>query len=57
MSKIPLPLKIELALVSVVLLLAGFLRLGWPGLTEFKQDEAHLYSLALQLAQLRALGE
>lgn len=54
MSKISLPLKIELALVSVVLLLAGFLRLGWPGLTEFKQDEAHLYALALDLAEFKA---
>src|SRR5574341_390888 len=47
MSKIGWPPKLEWTLVSVVLLLAGLLRLGWPGLTEFKQDEAHLYALAL----------
>ncbi len=54
MSKIGWPRKVEWALVSVVLLLAGLLRMGWPGLTEFKQDEAHLYALALDLAEFRA---
>lgn len=42
-----------LALV-LILAVAALLRLGWPGLTEFKQDEAHLYALALDLAELRA---
>src|SRR5574341_2504115 len=54
MSKIGWPPQLEWTLVSVVLLLAGLLRLGWPGLTEFKQDEAHLYALALNLAEFKA---
>lgn len=44
----------ETFLLVFVLGLAGLLRMGWPGLTEFKQDEAHLYSLALSLAEFRA---
>jgi 4-amino-4-deoxy-L-arabinose transferase-like glycosyltransferase len=40
--------------LAVILALAAILRMGWPGLTEFKQDEAHLYSLALDLAELKA---
>lgn len=41
----------ELALLVAILLLAGALRMGAPGLTEFKRDEANLSRLALNLAQ------
>lgn len=52
----PLPgTRREWGLLAGVLLLAGALRLLWPGLTEFKQDEAHLYALALDLAEFKAL--
>lgn len=39
----------------LILALAALLRIGWPGLTEFKQDEAQLYGLALDLVELKAL--
>jgi len=45
----------ELALLGAILLLAGVLRLGWPGVTEFKRDEAALYGLALDVAEFKAL--
>src|SRR5690606_37232666 len=41
----------ELALLAAILLLAGALRMGAPGITEFKRDEANLSRLALDLAQ------
>jgi hypothetical protein len=44
----------ELLALAVILALAGLLRMGWPGITEFKQDEAHLYTLSLDVAELRA---
>jgi len=44
----------ELIPFLLILLLAAFLRLAWPGLTEFKQDEAHIYRLALDLVDWRA---
>lgn len=47
--------RTEIALFCAVLLLAGVLRLGWPELTEFKRDEAHVYGLALDLAEFKAL--
>ncbi len=47
--------RVELILFILVIVLAGGLRMGWPGITEFKADEAHLYSLALDLAEFRAL--
>src|SRR5512147_2255561 len=47
--------RLEVVAVILVLLLAGLLRMGWPGWTEFKQDEAHLFALALDVAELRAL--
>ena len=40
--------------LAAVLALAALLRLGWPGVTEFKLDEAHLYSLALDMAEFKA---
>lgn len=38
-------------LVAAVLLLAAVLRMDWPGLTEFKGDEARLVAIALEMAQ------
>ncbi len=49
--KARLPERVALA---GALALAALLRLGWPGLTEFKPDEAHLYALALDLAEFKA---
>ncbi len=40
----------EPALVLLILLLAGWLRMAFPGLTEFKADEARLLDLALDMA-------
>jgi hypothetical protein len=45
----------ERTALVLILALAGLLRIGWPGLTEFKQDEAHLYGLSLDLAELKTL--
>jgi 4-amino-4-deoxy-L-arabinose transferase-like glycosyltransferase len=42
---------VEISLVLVILLGAGLLRMGAPGMTEFKADEARLLSLALDMAQ------
>ena len=42
--------RTELLLAGTVLLLAGTLRMGWPAATEFKADEARLYTLALDAA-------
>ena len=38
----------EIAAVVALILLAGVVRMGWPGLTEFKADEGRLLTLALQ---------
>jgi 4-amino-4-deoxy-L-arabinose transferase-like glycosyltransferase len=46
--------KLEWTLLTAILALAALLRMGWPGLTEFKQDEAHIYKMALDLAEFRA---
>jgi 4-amino-4-deoxy-L-arabinose transferase-like glycosyltransferase len=46
----------EWFLVALILLLAGALRMGWPGLTEFKADEARLLSLALEMIEERRLA-
>lgn len=45
-----LPSSLEIAAVVAILLLALVLRMGWPGLTEFKADEARLLALSLQMA-------
>jgi hypothetical protein len=45
----------EVLALVLILAAAGLLRMGWPSLTEFKQDEAQLYKLALDLAELKAL--
>ena len=41
----------ELVALTAILLLATLLRTGWPGITEFKSDEAHIVTLALDLVQ------
>ena len=43
--------RTELVLLVVILLITAVLRIGWPGLTEFKADEAHLLELALEMAK------
>ncbi len=42
---------VETILLVLILLVAGGLRLGWPGLTEFKGDEARLMLLSLDMAE------
>jgi 4-amino-4-deoxy-L-arabinose transferase-like glycosyltransferase len=42
--------RLEWLLPAAVLLLAATLRLAWPGLTEFKADEARLLALSLDMA-------
>lgn len=42
--------RLDILLLLLILLLAGVLRLGWPGVTEFKADEARLLALALDTA-------
>lgn len=51
----PIHRRLEFTLLALILLLAAALRLGWPGLTEFKLDEARVYQLALQLVEFRGL--
>lgn len=51
MSHSSRPAKWELASLALILLVAGLLRLGAPGLTEFKLDEARLSLLALDMAR------
>jgi len=41
--------------LCAVLILAGVLRLGWPGIVEFKLDESNLSTLALDLTHGRSL--
>jgi len=41
----------EIILVLLLIALAGLLRMGWPGLTEFKADEARLLALALEMRE------
>lgn len=43
--------KHEALMLGAILLLAAFLRLGWPGITEFKADEARLLMLAWDMAE------
>ncbi|MCA9957777.1 MAG: glycosyltransferase family 39 protein [Anaerolineales bacterium] len=47
----PISRRTEIILVTAVLLLAAILRMGWPGLTEFKADEARLLQLAYDMAE------
>ena len=43
--------RTEWILLGAILLLTAVLRMGWPGLTEFKADEARLTLLALEMAE------
>ncbi len=45
--------RTELLLLAVILLVTAVLRMGWPGITEFKADEAHLLELALEMANFQ----
>lgn len=47
----PIQRRLEWLALLAMLLLAAFLRLGQPGIVEFKRDEATLSRLALELAQ------
>lgn len=49
------PRRWEWALLAGILILAAALRLGAPGITEFKRDEANLSQLGLNLARGRDL--
>ncbi len=42
---------LEWVLLALIVLVAAVLRMGWPGLTEFKADEARLWALALDMAE------
>ena len=42
--------KQEILWLTLILLAAAVARLGWPGLTEFKADEARLLALSLEMA-------
>lgn len=44
-------LKSELLWLGVILLAAVVTRMGWPGITEFKADEARLLTLAWDMAE------
>lgn len=44
----------QIGLLVVILLAAAFLRMGQPGLVEFKRDEAQLFSLALDMASFES---
>jgi 4-amino-4-deoxy-L-arabinose transferase-like glycosyltransferase len=46
-----IPRRTELLWLIVIVAVGGLLRLGWPGLTEFKADEARLLTLALDLVE------
>ena len=49
-----LPIWLETMLLLAVLLVAALFRMGWPGLAEFKADEARLLALAWEMADGRA---
>lgn len=44
---------LEIILITAVILLAAVLRMGWPGLTEFKADEARLIKLSFEMAEFQ----
>ena len=48
--------RIELILLSAILVVAAILRMGWPGMSEFKADEARLLALALDMAEGQGLA-
>jgi 4-amino-4-deoxy-L-arabinose transferase-like glycosyltransferase len=45
------PHKIEAVALLLILLLAAWLRLGWPGIVSFGFDEARVSDMALQMAR------
>jgi 4-amino-4-deoxy-L-arabinose transferase-like glycosyltransferase len=49
------PRRLEWLALAVILILAAALRLGMPGIVEFKRDEANLSRLALDMARGEAL--
>lgn len=50
----PPPRRLELLALLVILALACWLRLGWPGIVEFKLDESNLSTLSLDLTHGRS---
>ncbi|MBN1286988.1 MAG: glycosyltransferase family 39 protein [Anaerolineae bacterium] len=46
--------RTELIWLLLILLLAAVMRMGWPGITEFKRDEALLSQAALDMARGRS---
>ena len=52
MQRRPIPLW-EIILIIGIILLAGLLRTIWPGITEFKADEARLMTLAMEMAEFK----
>jgi len=48
------PRPLDLVLLVAILALAALLRIGWPGITEFKGDEARIALLALDLVEGKA---
>ena len=51
-----LPRRTEFIVLAAILLVAAVLRVGWPGMTEFKADEARLLTLALNMAEGQGLA-
>lgn len=49
------PKPAELLALAAVLALAALLRMGWPGISDFKSDEARITALALDLAEGKSL--
>src|SRR5215469_8429629 len=45
--------RMETLALLAIIVLAGLLRLGWPGIVEFKRDEANLSHLSLDLVHGR----
>jgi hypothetical protein len=45
------PGRAELVWLVIFVVVGGILRMGWPGITEFKADEARLLVLALDLVE------
>ena len=43
--------RLAIGLLLLILIVAAILRLGWPGITEFKFDEASMFRRALLLAR------
>ncbi|MFZ0544708.1 MAG: hypothetical protein WAM60_04690, partial [Candidatus Promineifilaceae bacterium] len=46
----------EIGFLVLILLVAALLRMGQPGLVEFKRDEANLFSLALNMAKFQTFA-